>query len=514
MHGTNILHTIRAGKDSDIFVIPNLNVLYKEVSQVNWSNSTCSPDLDDDDEFLSSFVFDLQDGKQEALAFYSRFHIDNVKLPEILDAFNATDIAYRRVQRRDTICCGVSASGSCLGQRGLSFRKCNADDLDIEEHKYVTLIGSFIDWTSILSDADTNVNAAIENKRSVVDWFDVAGKEGMLTKDDKPGQPGMGGNIEIDNFEANLAPLTLIDGAEPLHQDQANEKVAKTNRIQFSGNSGQYTLTLNKEKSVSNSDQDCTQNEGIQWALNTLLSKQGASNQRRLKKEDDDRKERPEIKRHLHEPTKESQVTQRHADYHGVEIDKFINAYNKAIKQCRDDNSNKAGETCGNTVNKSDFGGRKLVEAKISQNENWRDIVGDSEKGTKAFIAQILLNLAQIAEDEVTQAEMRADREDRQSDAKEKRKQEGKDDRIKDRKQSAAAQSVATSQINDMKTNGSFENTASKMLSIPFTAFPILISSVIAGCNYEMSAVEDLRQILSEVSESGIGSKTGSGGGK
>ena len=47
----------RAGAQSDIFVVPNLSIMYTEVDIVSWDRGNCKPSLDNDDKFPTSFVF-------------------------------------------------------------------------------------------------------------------------------------------------------------------------------------------------------------------------------------------------------------------------------------------------------------------------------------------------------------------------------------------------------------------------------------------------------------------------
>lgn len=54
---TTSSNTIRAGEESDVFVVPNLNVAYETVQLVRWSKDTCSPILDKNGDLLEDKVF-------------------------------------------------------------------------------------------------------------------------------------------------------------------------------------------------------------------------------------------------------------------------------------------------------------------------------------------------------------------------------------------------------------------------------------------------------------------------
>ncbi len=66
-----------AGKSSDVFLVPNLNVKFKEVREVTWSTTTCGKA-----ESKLKFTLASPDNKP-GLGFLSRYDIDNVEIPEL-----------------------------------------------------------------------------------------------------------------------------------------------------------------------------------------------------------------------------------------------------------------------------------------------------------------------------------------------------------------------------------------------------------------------------------------------
>ena len=54
--------SVRPGKMSDVFVVPNLNVLYDEVYKVFWNDETCAPSLEDN-LWPTEFVFNMEVSK-------------------------------------------------------------------------------------------------------------------------------------------------------------------------------------------------------------------------------------------------------------------------------------------------------------------------------------------------------------------------------------------------------------------------------------------------------------------
>jgi len=58
------------GKHLDVFLILNLNVIFKEVKEVTWTNITCA-----------RFALDSQ--KNKPMIGLSQFDVDNVEIPEL-----------------------------------------------------------------------------------------------------------------------------------------------------------------------------------------------------------------------------------------------------------------------------------------------------------------------------------------------------------------------------------------------------------------------------------------------
>jgi len=99
-----------AGPMSDVFVVPNLNLVYTPVLYLNYDTSTCQVKCADgtsgyDCQLPNTMIihFENPDSKP-ALAFYSRSHIINVKLKEIeLGLKSAKNIYDQFSAKTDTI---------------------------------------------------------------------------------------------------------------------------------------------------------------------------------------------------------------------------------------------------------------------------------------------------------------------------------------------------------------------------------------------------------------------------
>lgn len=239
--------------------MPNLFVAYREVDLVYWRNETCSADLNDEGDFPSSFIFNVEAPENEpALSFYSRKHIETVKMVELRSAIAAQTPIVSRVQIFDVICC-VQSVGSCLGASEV-FRECNVADYEYEQSALDVLILSLASWGDAFSKSDENVQDAIDRVRSIVDWFEDAevGQKGMNTEE----------SVQITDFIGMLAPNQLIEDAKKIAgaddllglapAEDGKDNIRNTKRIQFSGSTGTYELSLDKTRSSEEHSQDCS----------------------------------------------------------------------------------------------------------------------------------------------------------------------------------------------------------------------------------------------------------------
>jgi hypothetical protein len=269
-----------AGKDSDVFVVPNLNVKYESVDLVYWDNSDgkCGPKLGESDAFPTVVLFDLEAPSSEpALTFYSRKHIETTKIPEIEKAIIGMEMTVQKVRTKLVICCPATA-GSCEGDDDTgTFRKCDDDDLEYEQEGLDVLEAALAAWTTSLQGSNDVVVDAIEKGNAIVDWFmdEDVGQKGMYQDEYNTGK------MSITDFSVNLAPDLLIDDAKltpdgkkllnVTDSKQSIEKIKTTKRIQFSGSSGAYELSLDKTRYYYSAAEDCNQNTPLGVASQAIL---------------------------------------------------------------------------------------------------------------------------------------------------------------------------------------------------------------------------------------------------
>ena len=75
-----------AGAMSDVFIVPNLNVMYRNVQVVYWENEGSCAVKEVNGTLPETSTINLEDEEnQPALAFFSRYHVEYVKLPELKD---------------------------------------------------------------------------------------------------------------------------------------------------------------------------------------------------------------------------------------------------------------------------------------------------------------------------------------------------------------------------------------------------------------------------------------------
>jgi hypothetical protein len=221
-------------------------VLYNELVVVSWNDTGCVAD------YVETTTFDVGDVKNKpALTFYTRYHLQVVKIPELEASIASTETSLKRVQNKDKICC-TSTKGVCLGET----RQCDDNDIKEEEQKLKALKTALEGWTSTLE---------MEGKKSDISgWFDneslneVMDNKDAFTMDEDQTRK----DLDIENHGSALAPEELIKGATALEDakvllQKRESDITKTQRIQFAGDSGLYQMTLNRDAMSSFSEQNC-----------------------------------------------------------------------------------------------------------------------------------------------------------------------------------------------------------------------------------------------------------------
>ena len=245
-----------AGAMSDVFVVPNLNVFFEDVYEVLWDNDSCKAatitlsedeDARGDTPFPSQLLFSIEEGEQ-ALSFYSRYHMTFVKIPELQASFDRQEKLIGRMKANEPICCSVAkVNGLC--PPGKSDKVCAPSDIIEEEADRDVFKSGLKGWQEAL-DIET---AELEDKDSIVNWFDTVGSQGMHTRSET--------SLDEDNpllesiVESGLAPPDLIDGAKQRDspyaeqtEESAKSKLEAAQRIQIAGGGTLYEMKLKKER--------------------------------------------------------------------------------------------------------------------------------------------------------------------------------------------------------------------------------------------------------------------------
>ena len=253
--------------------------MYETVALVYWSNESCSAKLDpekDPPDFPSLVIFDLEaPSSKPALTFYSRLHIETVTIPGLSKSIYDMKIMLAKVEAKEKICCTVG-KGSCETEK--TVRICDEDDLAWEEEAYQVLQGSLASWKNVLAKTITDKDNAVAGGLGIVDWFTDAdvGQKGMHQEEHNTG------NMAITDFNVNLAPDVLIQDSKltetgkvilgTTDEEQAREKILQTKRIQFSGSSGAYELSLDKTRYYYSAAEDCNQNTPTNIGMGVMLA--------------------------------------------------------------------------------------------------------------------------------------------------------------------------------------------------------------------------------------------------
>ena len=278
----------RAGPQSDIFVVPNLNVMYEEVIEAIWDESTCEPIFED----IVILNIKGPDNKP-ALSFFSRYHIENFKIPDLEKSINAMDTTIARVKNGEKICCPLPEAGPCLGvplKPDEEYRQCGTlnelnDDTIAAEKEKETLENALRSWNDSIQQVD---DAKIDAKAKDIDianWFEVSEANltppdttTKLTPDTSPfskleAELSKSLKTTVDNHKSKsfLAPYQLIEQSVPLEgsasliDDADNEKqfIKNSKRIQIAGDAGMFSMTLDTEVMKERYSQICNPDSQI-----------------------------------------------------------------------------------------------------------------------------------------------------------------------------------------------------------------------------------------------------------
>ena len=203
---------------SDVFVVPNLNVMYRNVQVVHWENEKCAVE-EIDGALPETTTINLEDVKnQPALAFYSRYHVEYVKLPELEDSV-------QNLNNTITACNCTEKEIMC--SFGGKEEMCSKLDQQVSY-----LNKAIIDWNEYLQPKEDF------GDNTIVNWFDEVGSKIMKDKND----------VDITDHSSALAPPTLLSGAESVEDTEKKTKLEEIKRIQFSGGGSTFSMTLSKEK--------------------------------------------------------------------------------------------------------------------------------------------------------------------------------------------------------------------------------------------------------------------------
>mmetsp|Transcript_21609 Transcript_21609/g.27877 ORF Transcript_21609/g.27877 Transcript_21609/m.27877 type:complete len:1916 (+) Transcript_21609:457-6204(+) len=223
-----------AGAMSDVFVVPNLNVMYKEVYVVEWNNATCTVNTEEDETVPTTITFNIQDTEnQPALAFFSRYHVNEVKLPELQGAkeskANQKDGCDCTDDDLDKVCKYFEADGNEKSTTCLEITN------EIE-----SLQAGIDGWIAALKTEEDNLELSTNDpSKSINNWFTEFGSKDMHSDE----------SVLITDHDSSLAPPSLMDDKVAL-ENEIVEKVKDepVKRIQFSGGGNTISMTMSKEK--------------------------------------------------------------------------------------------------------------------------------------------------------------------------------------------------------------------------------------------------------------------------
>merc|ERR1712038_1044227 len=223
-----------AGAMSDVFVVPNLNVMYKEVFVVEWDNATCAVNTEEDGTVPTTITFNIEDTEnQPALAFFSRYHVNKIKIPELRGAKES------KVNQKDGCDCTDDDPDKVC-----KYFEADGTEKSTTCSEITNEIGSLqagIDgWNAALKVEEDNLELTTNDpSKSINNWFTEFGSNDMHSEE----------SVLITDHDSSLTPPSLVDDKEALENELVEKvKDEPVKRIQFSGGGNTFSMTMNKEK--------------------------------------------------------------------------------------------------------------------------------------------------------------------------------------------------------------------------------------------------------------------------
>ena len=494
---------------------------------VRWSDDTCSAKLDDDGEtFPATTIFDIDSPTNKpAFTFYSRHHIKTTKIPELEAAVDSQIDVVGLVQKSleaksggDNVCCKkANTNGYCLpGEDG---RKCAQKDLDHELEGFREVFMAEINWLSILQSADDTKNLAIKDAQygNVLNWFKNQEKYQYFESSENTEREKDYVRMETGMTEySQLAPESLTSMMTPIDRGTnpitANTDSAKANRIQFSGSSGEYTLTLDRASSEEYTTMTCLDSGAMKaldlWSkivgFNPLDSVIDAALDRlaaKFRTLSGDEKVQAELKEKFKKQDQAEESYKRMEAIKKMEDEKKakLKAAKEEEKRIQDAIDNEEDPKKRNQLIKE----KNEAAAARVQAEKER-VEALKEKG-KRIREERERNKKNVATNDSK------DGVERKNALKEQKEAERDGKNKPDRKQTDVAEQTGKKQV---WKGGSFLENAVKNIGFAFSSGPIVIASMIAGCNSVIESDASPADLDLSTTIFGVGVEAGFFGGK
>jgi hypothetical protein len=186
---------------------------------------------------------------EQALAFYSRYHIEYVKLPGLKYSQKKQQELVDAMNRKEQVCCSAKKVNGLCALPAKRNKVCDDDEKAEEQEDLDALNDGVNSWTN-------NMNIKPETD-ALVNWMSGSGF----------GSKGLHGDSELKLDEdsndelmkpvvvSGLAPPDLVDGAQKLDvnlgnltadEDALKRGITNAKRLQISGGGTKYEMTLQK----------------------------------------------------------------------------------------------------------------------------------------------------------------------------------------------------------------------------------------------------------------------------
>ena len=187
---------------------------------------------------------------EQALAFYSRYYVEYVKLPDLKDSQEKQQELVDAMNRNEPVCCSDDKVNGVCTPPAKRNRVCDDNEKAEEQGDLDALDDGVTSWTNNMK--------IVPNTEDLVNWMSGSGfgSEGLHGDSELKLDEDSNDELMKPDVVSGLAPPDLVDGAEKLpdvdlgdltaDEDALKTGITNAKRLQISGGGTKYEMTMKK----------------------------------------------------------------------------------------------------------------------------------------------------------------------------------------------------------------------------------------------------------------------------